>query len=246
MGKTRLTGLTLALTNTFTIMLLGNFMYAQVPDMKGGITTSSSNILNPAEPGVTLIGDAHFVMHTYYKDADRDGFGDANSMLKATTKPVGYVENNLDCNDYDDRVQSPNYFFVDSDKDGFGSESMVMLCTSLAPVGFSANNSDCNDADAAIHPEAPEKCFGIATKLNQASVTVYPNPGPGVFQIDMQKASGTVNLRVYNLQGQLILEKNAPSADEVQAIDLTEAPAGIYTVSIKAGTFHQEVKLSKN
>ncbi len=36
---------------------------------------------------------------TYYADNDQDGFGDDANSLKAFSAPIGFVENNLDCDD---------------------------------------------------------------------------------------------------------------------------------------------------
>ncbi|MBN8643543.1 MAG: T9SS type A sorting domain-containing protein [Flavobacteriales bacterium] len=68
---------------------------------------------------------------TYYLDADNDGFGtNSVSQVSCTGAPIGYVTNNLDCND--NQLQ-----YLDTDGDGFGSMTLVGCGVD--------NNSDCND-----------------------------------------------------------------------------------------------------
>ena len=50
-----------------------------------------------------------------------------------------------DCNDNDPSVHEPILYYVDTDKDGFGSNVTVWLCSSVAPEGYATNNSDCDD-----------------------------------------------------------------------------------------------------
>jgi hypothetical protein len=42
-------------------------------------------------------------------------------------------------------------YYVDSDKDGFGSNTIALLPVNEAPEGYSTNNTDCNDNDATVH-----------------------------------------------------------------------------------------------
>ncbi|MEN9907347.1 MAG: Polysaccharide lyase family 1 [Bacteroidota bacterium] len=62
----------------------------------------------------------------------------------------GYSKTN-DCNDNDVTVHVPIQYYVDADKDGFGSTETAMLCSSVATEGYSTNNNDCNDNDATVH-----------------------------------------------------------------------------------------------
>lgn len=51
-----------------------------------------------------------------------------------------------DCNDNDATIHEPILYYVDEDKDGFGSTTTAMLCSSVAPEGYATNNIDCDDS----------------------------------------------------------------------------------------------------
>ena len=68
---------------------------------------------------------------TYYQDADGDGFGNPSVAQATCSMPVGFVVNNLDCNDSQLR-------YADNDGDGFGS-------TTFVACGGVLNNTDCDD-----------------------------------------------------------------------------------------------------
>ena len=54
-------------------------------------------------------------------------------------------------------IVQPTVWFVDSDGDGYGSNTAT-IASCAQPVGYVANNTDCNDALAAINPAASENC----------------------------------------------------------------------------------------
>jgi hypothetical protein len=117
---------------------------------------------------------------SYFADVDGDGFGDPNSTILACSQPVGYVQNDDDCNDADanqypyaeeycnqqdddcdgdvdeDPVDSPIWYY-DIDGDGFGSSFITALECS-APTGYISDNTDCDDTNTTIYPGATEYC----------------------------------------------------------------------------------------
>ena len=121
-------------------------------------------------------------MTTYYGDADGDGYGDsANTTEAMCTPPIGYVEDNMDCDDNDPAIYPgatevcngidddcdgtvdeglTNTYYADDDADGYGDpDDTIMACS--PPAGYVANDGDCNDADATINPDAAEVNDGI-------------------------------------------------------------------------------------
>ena len=72
-----------------------------------------------------------------YQDADGDSYG-------STTKVAcNGVTNNTDCNDADRTVHSPQTYYADNDKDGFGNpNSSTVVCSSTPPAGYVSNNRD--------------------------------------------------------------------------------------------------------
>jgi len=121
------------------------------------------------------------VQNTYYRDFDDDGYGNPSSTTLACTVPVGYVEDNTDCNDNDATIypgapeicdekdnQCPgdvgygqidegvqNTYYRDFDDDGYGSPSSTTLACSV-PVGYVTDNTDCDDIDPNVNPGVVE------------------------------------------------------------------------------------------
>lgn len=123
----------------------------------------------------------------FYADNDNDGFGDVNDVQMACFSLVGYVQNDLDCDDnnanifpnaveicdnqdnncdglVDEGVQQ--VFYIDNDNDGFGSldGQTVMGCST--PQGYENNNEDCDDNNALVYPGANEMCDGLDNNCN--------------------------------------------------------------------------------
>ena len=118
---------------------------------------------------------------TYFLDADNDGFGDANMMVDTCqdTPIVGYVDNDLDCNDNNDAINPDATetcdgidnncndeiddgldlytYYLDEDEDSYGTtDSFIVTCWETPIVGFVIDSTDCDDANFAINPAATE------------------------------------------------------------------------------------------
>ena len=138
------------------------------------IDSNCNGLADEDDPTIT-------VFPTWFEDADTDGYGNPLSFLDTCTQPIGYVSNDLDCDDLDffispdeDEIcdtidnncdgQTDNnaidasLWFLDNDNDGFAGTDVVASCTQ--PTGSSTTSDDCDDTDSNVFPGAPELCNG--------------------------------------------------------------------------------------
>jgi Putative metal-binding motif/Secretion system C-terminal sorting domain len=103
-------------------------------------------------------------------DNDQDGVsignGDCNDNI-ASIYPGGVeVCNSID-DDCDELIDenAGQFYYADSDNDGFGSLSNSVQSCSPVP-GFVANSTDCNDNNNSIRPNAVELCDNVDNNCN--------------------------------------------------------------------------------
>lgn len=87
----------------------------------------------------------------FFEDADGDGFGNPNVSVFATAQPVGFVDNDDDCDDTDPNVFEITTFYQDADGDGLGNPDVSMQSCGQ-PNGFVANSNDDDDNDDGSAP----------------------------------------------------------------------------------------------
>lgn len=116
----------------------------------------------------------------WFADFDGDGYGDPFDWAWASTQPTDYVLDSTDCDgaaanihpgatetcdgydeDCDGQIDDGvgDYFFADTDGDGFGNAALDTLMCS-GNEDFVADNTDCNDTNDTVFPNAPELCDG--------------------------------------------------------------------------------------
>jgi hypothetical protein len=83
-------------------------------------------------------------------------------------------------------------------------------------------------------PSDPTSVFEIR---NQKEVSIYPNPGNGIYTID---ADESVEIEVLNSSGKLVQKTNA------KTIDIGNQPSGVYFIVIKTSSGIVRNKVIKN
>ena len=123
----------------------------------------------------------------WFRDADGDGWGTADTTTTNCAMPGGYVSNDGDCNDASgiinpDSVEVCNsvddncdgaidegfevdIYYLDADGDTYGDlTAPVVSCTPVA--GYSAVGGDCDDDEYWAHPGLSELCDEIDNNCN--------------------------------------------------------------------------------
>ncbi len=125
---------------------------------------------------------------TWYRDSDRDSYGDSTLSVVQCDLPSGYVALSTDCDDTtstrspantevcdasnkdedcdglsdddDDTVRASTLttWYADTDGDGYGT-STSSLARCERPTSYVASSTDCDDASGAVSPAATEVCF---------------------------------------------------------------------------------------
>jgi len=120
----------------------------------------------------------------WFADGDADGFGDPDLGTTACDAPLGYVDDDTDCDDADADVNPDatevcdlvdndcdgttdgsdatdrGTWYQDADGDGYGNRSVYSVsCT--APSGYVSTGTDCNDGNAGANPAATETCDSV-------------------------------------------------------------------------------------
>ena len=82
----------------------------------------------------------------------------------------------------------------------------------------------------------------VSEEENAALINVFPNPSTGSFLIEWPDDWGNIQLRIYNAEGKLILDKNQRGN---AAIDISTQPSGLYLLQITSekGTWREKLIL---
>ncbi len=211
--------------------------------------TEDNNCNGEIDEGLTFI--------TYYQDMDGDGFGNPDVSIEDCMSPIGYVENNDDCdddnaeinpdatevcdtidnncNDEVDEGLAFTTYYQDMDGDGFGDPEFFF--DNCAPVaGFVENGDDCDDTNPDINPEAEEipnngideDCDGLSSAHELDNYLVKIYPNPANAIIYIEINSEVdFQTKLFAMDGKLILETTT------SVLDVSAYANGMYLIEIK-------------
>ena len=87
----------------------------------------------------------------------------------------------------------------------------------------------------------------LATLNAKITTLAWPNPSADKFNFNLENmGKGNASIRIYNLSGQLVFQKDNVLSEKSFIWNATNVAAGVYLVSIKGNTFKYNGKLIKN
>jgi hypothetical protein len=216
----------------------------------------SDNAINPgaketADNGVDEDCDG-FDLKTWYQDSDLDSYGDPNVTQLSNTMPVGYVSDNMDCNDSESNAYPGNTEVCDgidnncdgqvdegfSDTDGDGVPDCIDVCP---------NFDDTIDSDGDGIPDGCDNPLDIKKfKLN--TLTIKPNPFSNIITISVPKGYENDNFNIYlfDLNGRLVFKEIIMNINGIIDVNnLDQLQAGVYFIKIIVNTISEEVVIKQ-
>lgn len=127
--------------------------------------------------------------------------------------------------------------------------SVTLTCSASATSCYTYYISRSADDNTIIHVEAvsPDMiATGIKTSEKNIAYTVSPNPGNGLFNVNISGLTGTkAKVNVYNMLGTLVLETedNTSNGSLVKDINLENAASGVYFIKVTSNNKEYMKKL---
>ncbi|HMV69280.1 MAG TPA: MopE-related protein, partial [Myxococcota bacterium] len=153
-------------------------------DNNAAVRPGAAELCNSADDDCDgVVDDNPTGAPTWYRDADRDGYGNIDFTRVQCTQPSGFVADATDCLDsvatvypgapeacdgldndcdavVDDNATGTRTWYRDGDGDGFGDPS-VRTTSCTQPSGYVLDGRDCRDDLVAVNPAAVERCDSV-------------------------------------------------------------------------------------
>gem|GEM_PF-4426265 len=146
----------------------------------------------------------------WYRDADGDGFGNANDVAVDCAPPDGYVADNSDCDDRNARVypgaNGPCDDGIDNDCDGVVDNELPVWGRDADADGFTNPNDEIRDDDGVC--DGQPAGYILASAAPDPDDADFMAPEPVVPDQSMIEISTPVGARVN--PGSLTLSRNGP------------------------------------
>jgi hypothetical protein len=207
----------------------GNYTYAWT-SIPSGFTSSIANpIVSPMES-------------TSYQLTINDGFNQASGSVTVhvNPRPVIHLGGDTILCIYDTLVLdagNPNSFYYWSN----GATTRT-ISISTSGIGFDIqtysvrviNTYGCADSATITVTFSFAGCTSVTEKVNPSSLSIWPNPGKGIFTLKIVPVSGPFRLSVINLLGVVIHQEeiNASPGKFLKDIDFSALKSGVYLLRI--------------
>jgi hypothetical protein len=116
----------------------------------------------------------------------------------------------------------------------------------LNAVSGSRNSASDQIEDYTVPPDGPNCTLSVDYFVNNEMFYVYPNPSNGIFNIQINKFLGKVNLKVTDLNGRVVYTEKDSSFNSTKEINLSHLQSGMYIINVEADQLSFSKKIIKN
>jgi hypothetical protein len=96
-----------------------------------------------------------------------------------------------------------------------------------------------------INLNSPTYSVGVAESFNINKILLSPNPSNGVFNLLLPDIKSTVNIKIFNINGKLVYQKDSKNNTNV-VVDVSDKAAGEYIIQLKINNTIISKKFIKN
>ena len=105
-----------------------------------------------------------------------------------------------------------------------------------------ATSTVCTTAVADAMVVTFQTCTGVADMADSKEIQLVPNPTQGAIKVELSQNYPVSALSIYNMQGEAVKEVSISSGAIELQLDVTEIPAGVYTMILRDNKGMQVVK----
>ena len=124
-----------------------------------GCTPKGNVVRNHSDLDDTTSQITDIAPRTFYEDQDKDGDGNPEVSYHGSYAPNNFVPNKLDCDDTDPKLHHRTYWFLDSDRDGFGDANRFVIQCEKPSDNYVSNGWDYDDSTNLITNIPPQNFY---------------------------------------------------------------------------------------
>ncbi|MCB9360780.1 MAG: VCBS repeat-containing protein [Flavobacteriales bacterium] len=118
-----------------------------------------------------------------------------------------------------------------------GATNQQYVATSNGDYAVVVTMNGCTDTSACVNVTS----VGVH-ELNQANISIYPNPTSGLFTISLANAKGAISYTITTLEGRIVEQANNVSQNNIQ-VNLTNESKGVYFLIIQENNTNRTYKI---